>query len=37
MRNTEGNEHICILDNLFNCRQPYQQIHLNERNDYRII
>ena len=31
MCNIEGNKRICILDNLFDCRQPHQHIHLNEK------
>ena len=28
---TEGNRHICILDNFFDCPQPHQHIHLKEK------
>ena len=29
MHDTDGNKHhTCIHDNLFNCRQPHQCIHL---------
>ena len=31
MCDTEGNKHICILDNLSDCQQPYQHIHLKEK------
>ena len=31
MCDTEGNKHICIFDNLFDCRQPYQHIHPKEK------
>ena len=31
MCDIEGNKRICILDNLFDCRQPHQHIHLNEK------
>ena len=31
INNTEGNnDHICIRNNLFNCRQPHQHIHLKQ-------
>ena len=32
MCDTEGNKHICIIDNMFNCQQPHQLIHLKEKN-----
>ena len=32
MYDIEGNkDHICIRDNLFNCRQPHHHIHLKEK------
>ena len=32
MYDTEGNKrHICIRDNLLNCRQPHQHIYLKEK------
>ena len=31
MSDTEGNKCICILDNLFDCQQPHQYIHLKEK------
>ena len=32
MCDTEGNRRICVLDNLFDCQQPHQHIHLKEKN-----
>ena len=31
MCDTEGNKDICILDNLFDCRQPHQHSQLKEK------
>ena len=38
MYDIEGNkDHICIRDNLFNCRQPHQNINLEEKKLVLII
>ena len=34
MCDTEGNKRICILDDLPNCQQPHQHIHLKEKEKY---
>ena len=32
MYDTKGNkQHLCVRDNLFNCRQPHHHIHLKEK------
>ena len=30
MSDTEENKRICIIDNLLDCQQPHQHIHLKE-------
>ena len=37
MYDTKGNkDHICIIDNLPDCEQPYQHIQLNGKKQYSI-
>ena len=36
MYDTEGNvDHLCIHDNLFNCRSPHHHIHLKEKKQVK--
>ena len=37
MYDIEGNKDICIHDNLFNCWQPHQHIHLKEKKQVLTI
>ena len=37
MCETEENKHNCILDNLFDCRQPHQNIHPKEKKQSILV
>ena len=37
MYDTEENKDICMYDNLFNCRQYHQHVHLKEKKHVLII